>query len=162
MLLHLERTHKGLRILFDNLDHFALGIVALALGIDQHPHPVAVHGVHRVALGNENRLFVVGNDMILTVRTTFETAYHLGAPAVGLVFAGRDLDQEVLLSHALEQLEHHLFLGRSLGPNPMSDLFVIKRPLSVLIEELDHQGQHIFLFDSLGIFFLRLFHLIGV
>ena len=105
---------------------------------------------------------VVGNDMILTVRTTFETAYHLGTPAVGLVFAGRDLDQEVLLGHALKQLEHHLFLGRSLGPNPMSDLFVIKRPLSVLIEELDHQGQHIFLFDSLGIFFLRLFHLIGV
>ena len=123
MFLHLQRSDKYLGSLFNNLDHLAFGIVPSTLGIDQYPHPVAVHRMHGITLGDEYRLIVIGNHMIFPIDTPFEPTY--------------------------KQLEYHLFLRCSSSSNPMCDLFVIKRPLPVLVEEFDHRGQHIFFLDSL-------------
>ena len=149
MFLHLQRSDKYLGSLFDNLDHLAFGIVPSALGIDQYPHPVAVHRMHGITLGDEYRLIVIGNHMIFPIDTPFEPTYNLRSPTVRLVFARRNFYQKILLRHAFEQLEYHLFLRCSSSSNPMCDLFVIKRPLPVLVEEFDHRGQHIFFLDSL-------------
>ena len=146
MLLHVERTDEYLFVLFQNLDDLAFRLPVFPLGIYQYQHLVAVHGAERVAFGDEYRLVVVGNGVVLAVAAAFETGGNLCSPVFHLVFSRYDLDQEVLFGKPFEQEYDLLFLRHGGGFYAVGYLFIVEGTVLVLVEEIDDTGKHIAFF----------------
>ena len=84
---YFERAYKGVVGSFQYFDYFAFGFASAAFGVEGDAHTVVVHGVCRVAFGDEYRVAAAfGDEGVLSVALALEGAGHFYAVVVELVF----------------------------------------------------------------------------
>ena len=100
VLGHFQRAYEGGLGAFQYFDYFPFRFFALAPRAECHTHPVAVHGVRRVAFGDEDRgAAFIGRERVLSVALALEYAGQYLSLSVQLEFSFLRLDEEAVFYH---------------------------------------------------------------
>ncbi len=153
VLLHLQLTHKGVAGMAQDLGHHGLLDMILPARHHRDAHPVAVEGIHRVALADEDRLAaVVGQERVLAVGLAAEHALlhlSLGVQPVGRL---RHLAQEVVPSHLLHDVDGQHLQRMRVEMQLLEYILEGERLVRVLLEQGHQQFLQLFLRDAFTAF----------
>ena len=124
----LEYAYECLLLTLNYVYDLGLGLGTLDTCGNGDLDPVAVEGVHRVALGHEDFFgSIVGDNAVLAVRAAHKRAHGLCRALRQSVFAGRCLHQNAV-EGKLGKIHGHMFeLGLCCQTKGCCDLAVIKR-----------------------------------
>ena len=107
-------AHKRVVGSLQNFDHLPFGFVFLAFGIKHDAHFVVVHGMSRVAFGNENRIAtVVGDERVFPVAFPLEGTGHFRTMKIEAEFSFFHFRDIIIVQHFMKDVYTKHFLWMS-------------------------------------------------
>ena len=145
---------------FQHFEHFAFGRFTFAAGVVGYADAVVVHGVGRIAFGDEDGVApVVGDERVLAVAFADETAGHLHAALVQAVDVMPGLGDVVVFFHFGQQV-HAEHLQRVRGQTQLfEDAFQGHVLVAFPVEIVGQQGGELLLGHSLACLLFAFFFL---
>ena len=143
--------------MFQDFDDLPFGFFALAACTKAHFYPVTVHGVCRVAFGDEDGFSsVIGRKRVLTVAFALEdTGQHLSF-IVQFILSVFGFDEESVLSHFLQDIRAEHFQGVCSEFQPPEQLFQPEGLSCPQLEITDEQFGEFFFLHAFPAFFFFL------
>ena len=158
---HLQRAHKRVVGPLQYLHHLAFGLAPLALGVEHDFYPVVVHGMGRVALGNEYRIAAaVGDKGVLPVALALECPRQFAPVVVDAELPFLYLAHIVIVGQLAQNVNAQHLLRMRGEAQPREDSLQGQHLARPPMQEVGQQRCQFFLFHALTGLFLFLFFLL--
>ena len=117
-----------------------------------HQHPIAIEGVHRIALSHKDGLTIIVGSVhrVFAIAATNENAFfHRGAHH-RFKAARRNLCHEAIHMQLLQQFHHHSTLAWRGGTHLLRHLLVVVGDIVGGVKEINHLVVEVTTFDFIG------------